>query len=489
MTAFRISLGCLLLTACSGGGSTSAPPNNNGPGGFGNGGQGGALAVGGNGQVIGNGGNGGVVSVGGNGQVIGNGGNGGVVPVGGASGALGGASGSGSGGIGAGGSVTGTDKGCDKTTLLTIPDDPSVRGPWSVGVRTVKVGRLTAEVLYPAAPGSEAGLPEVTYDIRKWLPPDLQSKVPDAESPQVKPIGGKLFRDVPIDGANGPYPVVIFMHGTSSFRIASGSTNVHWASRGFIVIAADYPGLMLADQLCTAGCACTASGSPDYANDIQAQITALKSPAGDLAFLGTRPDMSRIALSGHSVGGCTVATLSADSNVQVIIPLSSAAPTPATSPSTLKSTLYVSGMADTVFNYTGPGSLGDIVCPFSNNGAVTDAYTNSSGPPAVKKRLMGVTGGGHLLPTDLCQANAQGNNAIQVLHNHMICGVDSVAVFGLPRLFDCGATGFDWQAGVKDVNYATTAALEETLMCKDRSAAFANLKTALPTVGDFQEAK
>jgi hypothetical protein len=284
---------------------------------------------------------------------------------------------------------------------------------------------------------------------------------------------------------------VIFMHGTASFRIASGSTQTHWASRGFIVVAADYPGLMLADQLCTAGCPCTASGAPDYPGDFQAQITALTTPAGDLAFLGTRADMSRIALAGHSVGGCTVAANTALANVQVVMPFSSAAPVPTAAPAgaALKSTLFLAGMADTVFNYATGAGIGDIVCPFSNNGAVTDAYNASAGPPAVKKRLVGVTGGGHLTPSDLCQVNAQGNNAIQVLHNHMMCGVDSVAVFGLPRLFDCGATGFDWQAGVKDTNYATTAALEETLMCQDRTAQFASLKTNLPTVGDFKEAK
>ena len=92
-------------------------------------------------------------------------------------------------------------------------------------------------------------------------------------------------------------------------------------------------------------------------------------------------------------------------------------------------------------------------------------------------------------PTDLCQKNADGNNAIQVLHNHHYCGVDAVAIVGLPTLFDCGANNFDWQTGVKDVAYASTAAFEETLTCQDRSAAFANIQTAQPSIGDFKEAK
>jgi hypothetical protein len=387
---------------------------------------------------------------------------------------------------------------CSGQNLLPVPDDPSVRGPWVVGVKTVKVGRLTAEVVYPAAPGSEQGVQETTYDIRSWLPqPNPPANVSNAqftpiedrESPAVKPIGGGLYRDLPIDAGHGPYPVVIFMHGTSSFRIASGSLNVQWASRGFVVVAADYPGLMLADQLCSAGCGCQPSGAADYPGDILAQINALNAPSGDIAFLAGHVDMTRVALSGHSVGGCTVAALSGDPNVQVVIPLSSAAPTVASS--SLKSTLLVSGMSDTIFYYNpgGGSGIGNVVCNGAGINTVNDAYTQSAGPPAVKKRLVGITGGGHLVPTDLCQKNADGNNAIQVLHDHHYCGVDTVAVIGLPALFDCGTAGFDWQVGMKDVMYATTAALEETLTCRDRSAQFANMRSALPTIGDFKEAK
>jgi hypothetical protein len=43
--------------------------------------------------------------------------------------------------------------------------------------------------------------------------------------------------------------------------------------------------------------------------------------------------------------------------------------------------------------------------------------------------------------------------------------------------------------GINAVNYASTAALEEALMCKDRSAQFANIKTSIPSISDFQEAK
>ena len=111
----------------------------------------------------------------------------------------------------------------------------------------------------------------------------------------------------------------------------------------------------------------------------------------------------------------------------------------------------------------------------------------SPGPPAVRKRLVGMTGGGHLVPTDLCQTKMQGLNAIQEASQDMVCGVGDAVVIGLPALFDCGP--IDWRTGLHDVNYASTAAFEEVLMCHDQPAEFAALKTNLPDAGEFLEAK
>jgi pimeloyl-ACP methyl ester carboxylesterase len=368
--------------------------------------------------------------------------------------------------------------------MLSVPDDPSARGPWDVGVRTVKIGRLTTEVVYPAQPGSTAGKPEATYDIRDWLPASERSKVPADHSPAVGPIGGHFYRDVPIDAAHGPYPVVIFIHGTASMRIASGSINATWASRGFVVLAADYPGMFLADILCnTPGCTCTATGAQDVPGDVTTQLNALRTPTGDLSFLASHVDTTRVGVSGHSQGGCIAAQLSTDPNVQVVIPMS--ASFPVTASTTLKSLMFVAGQGDTVIGYN-QSLVGNWVCPPGST-SDTGAYQASPGPPKVKKRLVGIAGGGHLVPTDLCQKNAQGNNAIQEAHAGAVCGIDNAVLIGLPALFDCGT--IDWQVGVKDVTYASTAALEETLMCKDRSAQFSSLKTNNPTVGEFQEMK
>ncbi|HMJ12858.1 MAG TPA: hypothetical protein VK524_15660, partial [Polyangiaceae bacterium] len=164
-------------------------------------------------------------------------------------------------------------------------------------------------------------------------------------------------------------------------------------------------------------------------------------------------------------------------------PLSSTAPALA-SPS-LKSSMLISGMADTVFGYDFGLGVGNIVCQ-AHAFSVINAYGFSAGPPNVKKRVVGITGGGHMVPTDLCQTNLQGRNALQEAISSGVCGGN----FGMvPSLFDCGSPGFDWKTGVRAIAYASTAALEETLMCKDRTAAFANMRARVPVIGDFREAK
>jgi hypothetical protein len=384
--------------------------------------------------------------------------------------------------------------GCDGASLLPVPDDPSVRGPWDVGVRTVAIGRLTAEVLYPAAPGSTAGLAEATYDVRDFLPDDQRSKVPDSHVPAVKPIGGHLYRDVPIDAGHGPYPVIVQIHGTASFRIASGTLATQWASRGFVVVAADYPGLGLRDQLCaTLDCglsskSCADHPAQDIPGDVKTQLDALANPSGALGFLAGHLDMNQVGITGHSQGACVSAGLSTLSNVRIVLPMAGSlnvVPSPS-----LESLMFIAGMNDTVIGYDSP-LIGNVVCgPVAGqSGATSDtgAYQASPGPPNVTKRLVGISGGGHLVPTDLCQTNAQGKNAIQEAQADGVCGINSAVIIGLPALFDCGT--IDMPTGLKDVSYASTAALEETLQCRDRSKQFASLRTALPTVGDFQEAK
>jgi predicted esterase len=355
--------------------------------------------------------------------------------------------------------------GCGGAKLYQVPDDPAASGPWPVGVKTVSIALpsvskpLTVEIWYPAKLGTEAGMTRVKIDARTWLPASEQTKIPDSAAQTSASCN--CYRDLPIDDAHGPYPAALYIHGTGSFRYASVNTMTQWASRGFIVVAADHFGLYLADFLASASLgSCQGSGiSQDLNRDVDAMIAALTTPAGDLAFLGHSIDMTRIAISGHSQGAWTAAQMSTKPNVQVDLPLDDSSQTVASS-SSLKSVMIVAGLADKVLSYSMDQS----------------AYGGSPAP----KRLVGITGGGHLVVTDLCtDVNSQGKNAIQVAQQYNVCGVGLLAA-----LFDCGTV--DPVAGTQVVNYATTAALEETLHCIDRSQQFSQLVSSHPLAGDFQ---
>jgi len=318
------------------------------------------------------------------------------------------------------------------------------------------------EIWYPAQPGSQSGKSQATYDPGSWLPSSEQAKIP---------ASGKItqtcdcYRDLPVDSSHGPYPAVLFIHGTASFRTASLSTMTAWASRGFVVVAADHAGLFLTDFLATQG-GCTGGTGVHYplfntSADVDAEISALTKPSGDFAFLGSSVDMSRIGISGHSQGAHDAATDANKPNVQVDLPLADFGGATASS-STLKSVIVVAGMSDSVV-------------PFSSD---TSAYTGSM---AATKRLVGITGGDHLDVTDLCtMTDASGQTAIEVATMAGVCGASTVA-----NLAKCGNVS-PVTAGLAITNYVTAAALEETLHCVDRSAAFSAFKTKFSQVGDFQ---
>jgi hypothetical protein len=341
--------------------------------------------------------------------------------------------------------------GCGETKLLANPADFAARGPWAVGAKTVTIGRLTAEVWYPAAPGADAGKPTERYDIRKQLPASEAAKIPDADNPWQDCA---CVRDLELDRQHGPYPVVLFVHGTASFRHQSLHHVTHWASRGFIVVAADHPGLRLGDML---GMACGGS-SPSQAlsTDLDAIVDALGQASGDLAFLAGHLDMSRLAVTGHSAGGGAAAAAATKPGVEVVISMAGNRAT------TTASSLYLGGLADSVVSW----------------GQVRTAYEGAARP----RRLVGITGGGHLAFSDLCHTkNPSDQDLLQVASQYQVCGAQ-LAGF----LFDCDPSHIDGPAGWAIVNYASAAVLESTLHCRE-GVSLSALEASYPNVAEVRE--
>ncbi|UJR82729.1 alpha/beta hydrolase family protein [Sandaracinus amylolyticus] len=352
-----------------------------------------------------------------------------------------------------------TAVGCASSTRLEVPDEPEARGPWPVGVRTVTVGRLTADVWYPAQLGSEAGVAPATYDIRDWLPESQRGDavIPDADNLLQT---CDCHRDLPVDADHGPYPAIVFVHGTAAFRTQSLSFLTHWASRGFVVIATDHPGLYLGDLLALV-CRDPRMGPRMLEEDVDAMLDALRATSGDLAWLAERVDPARIGLAGHSAGGI-VTSLSDRAGVRVVIGLSSNGA--AREDPGLEGSLFVAATDDAVVPYA----------------STVSAYEGSPDP----KWLVGIEGSGHLAPSDLCDLeNADGQNMLEVAQEHGVCGAQFAGM-----LFDCQEGHIDPEAARVVGRAITTAVLEQILWCTDRSAAIAAIPERLEHVEELRSA-
>jgi len=100
-------------------------------------------------------------------------------------------------------------------------------------------------------------------------------------------------------GRSVPIPVIEFAHGWHSNPTVYAAMLRAWASAGFLVISPTSPGMARGPGLLPQGAA-----SIEQAEDLPAVLTQVLRLR-----LGVTPDPKRIALAGHSDGGCTVADM------------------------------------------------------------------------------------------------------------------------------------------------------------------------------------
>ena len=331
-----------------------------------------------------------------------------------------------------------------------IDPDPSVRGPWPVGAVTTMLGGIVTEVWYPAEQGSEAGLEPIDYDLREFLPESDQGLIPDDRTPLQH---CDCFRDLPIDGEAGPYPVVVFIHGTAGFRSTNMENVTHWASRGFVVVSSDHPGISLKEMLgmFTGG----GSGMTDQAGDARRVLMDLEEPSGEAALLVGHLDLSRVGVMGHSAGAGAASALG--DVADVLIPYAGGSPIAA---DRVSSVLHVIGDLDTVATPS------------------TDGYDGTTTPT---RRLTFIAGGGHMVGGGLCLLRDPSDPSIDILDLAVEFQIGGALAPFLPAFFGmlfqgCNELPDDDEPfiaatrGVEILNYLSTGVLEETLHCSSTSA-------------------
>lgn len=349
---------------------------------------------------------------------------------------------------------------CTSSTRPVVPDEPGVAGPWVVGARTVQLSNghgklLTTEIWYPAAPGSEAGTEKTRYQLKAFLPDADAAKIPDSAD-TFQPCD--CYRDLPLDTSFGPYPVIVFIHGTASFRTQSLPQMLHWASRGFVVISADHPYIQLKDLKNNFLNALRARQARDAAN----LIKDLHDAPEAIAFLHGHIDLNRIGVSGHSAGGFAAGTLNNIPGVRVIIPMAASG----VGDGAQQSTLVMGAVDDSIARYSGQAT----------------GYNRS----VPIKRLVGIGNAGHLAFTEICALLPDQGGIIQVAENY---GVKVPALLKTLGRDGCAATQLAPAAGWEIINYASTAAFEETLQCNGGSAGYlSQLPARFTDVVEYREA-
>lgn len=217
---------------------------------------------------------------------------------------------------------------------------PDELGPWAVGRTTFNVvdatrgGRtLPVDVWYPVDPADAGGPPSVYDLIFAGIESDVAFDAPPASQA-------------------GPFPFVVFSHGSGGIRFQSWFLMEHLASHGYVVAAPDHVGNTALDLLIPGPPFETRDRPLDISLVIDAMLERDATP-GD-GFEG-RIDPARIGVVGHSFGGFTALAMATgfedvppDPRVRAIVPISPVSTifTPAELASIRIPTLLVGGTAD-----------------------------------------------------------------------------------------------------------------------------------------------
>lgn len=209
-------------------------------------------------------------------------------------------------------------------------------GPYPVGITTLalETGPLV-EVWYPAVQGTTG---TDTYDMREFTPEAVQALLTgDADSTFTIEAG----RDA--DAAQGPFPVVLFSHGSAGIRQQSSFLTSHLASWGMVVASPDHPSRDLNSRL---------GGGPAEPTDSVDDLLGTLALLGDQNLVGPlagRMDLDAVGAVGHSAGGGTVLTAANDPAIDGYVSMASGVPRSDDAPALpAKPSFFLAGSLDAV---------------------------------------------------------------------------------------------------------------------------------------------
>lgn len=181
---------------------------------------------------------------------------------------------------------------------------PPVAAPGDVGPGTPEyaVGRRTIQI---------AAAPDRTLTVDVWYPVDDVDAA--GVGPSVYEFPGisypsSVALDQPVASSDGPFPLVVYSHGSGGLRYIAAFFAEALAARGFVVAAPEHTGNTAFDAV-TRTTATRAEIARFRPADVQATITGMLAASAEPADpLAGRIDAERIGVAGHSAGGYGVLT-------------------------------------------------------------------------------------------------------------------------------------------------------------------------------------
>ena len=194
--------------------------------------------------------------------------------------------------------------------------------------------------------------------------------------------------------ARGSFPLVIFAHGSASYRNQSTFLTTHLASWGFVVASVDYLERGLRRQVDLDG---SLAPEPELDDAVLTRMVVMlladeNGRTGSL--LQGRVSTDQIAITGHSAGGGTSIRFGGEPDVITYIPLSAGISTDSTLALPDRPSLWIAGAIDAIVEPE----------------RTANAFAASNAPA----RYVLIEAMGHLGPSDICAIGENGGGLIQI---------------------------------------------------------------------------